>query len=43
VYVRQSLGFESPKFPDIVYKLSKALYRLKQASQLGMLGLRHFC
>jgi hypothetical protein len=28
VYVRQPLGFESPKYPDRVYKLSKALYRL---------------
>jgi hypothetical protein len=25
------LGFESPKYPDRVYKLSKALYGLKQA------------
>jgi hypothetical protein len=31
VYVRQPLGFESPKYPDRVYKLSKALYGLKQA------------
>jgi hypothetical protein len=31
VYVRQPPGFESPKYPDRVYKLSKALYRLKQA------------
>jgi hypothetical protein len=31
VYVRQSSGFESPKYPDRVYKLSKALYGLKQA------------
>jgi hypothetical protein len=30
VYVRQPLGFESPKYPDRVYKLSKALYGLKQ-------------
>jgi hypothetical protein len=29
VYVRQPLGFESPKYPDRVYKLSKALYGLK--------------
>jgi hypothetical protein len=29
VYVRQPLGFESPKCPDRVYKLSKALYGLK--------------
>jgi hypothetical protein len=31
VYVRQPLGFESPKYPDRVYKLSKVLYGLKQA------------
>jgi hypothetical protein len=31
VYVRQPPGFESSKYPDRVYKLSKALYRLKQA------------
>jgi hypothetical protein len=31
VYVRQPLGFESLKYSDRVYKLSKALYRLKQA------------
>jgi hypothetical protein len=31
VYVRQPPGFESPKYPDRVYKLSKALYGLKQA------------
>jgi hypothetical protein len=29
VYVRQPLGFESPKYPDRVYKLSKALYEFK--------------
>jgi hypothetical protein len=29
VYVRQPPGFESPKYPDRVYKLSKALYELK--------------
>jgi hypothetical protein len=33
VYVRQPLGFESPKYPDRVYKLSKALYEPKQASR----------
>jgi hypothetical protein len=32
VYVSQPLGFENPKYLDRVYKLSKALYRLKQAS-----------
>ncbi|WVZ71286.1 hypothetical protein U9M48_019888 [Paspalum notatum var. saurae] len=31
VYVRQSPGFESARFPDRVYKLRKALYGLKQA------------
>nr|GEW06744.1 putative ribonuclease H-like domain-containing protein [Tanacetum cinerariifolium] len=31
VYVCQSLGFEDPDFPDRVYKVEKALYRLHQA------------
>jgi hypothetical protein len=31
VYVRQPPGFESPKYPDRVYKVSKALYGLKHA------------
>jgi hypothetical protein len=31
IYVRQPPGFESPKYPDRVYKLSNALYGLKQA------------
>jgi hypothetical protein len=31
VYVRQPPGFESPIYPDRVYKFSKALYGLKQA------------
>jgi hypothetical protein len=30
VYVRQHLGFESPKYPDRLYKLSEDLYGLKQ-------------
>jgi hypothetical protein len=34
VYVRQPPGFESPKYPDRVYKLSKALYGLKQAPRV---------
>jgi hypothetical protein len=32
VYVRQPPGFKSPKYPDRVYKLSNALYGLKQTS-----------
>jgi hypothetical protein len=32
IYVRQPPGFENPKYPDRVYKLSKVLYGLKQAS-----------
>jgi hypothetical protein len=43
VYVGQPPGFESPKYPDKVNKLSKALYELKQAPQTCMLGLRCFC
>nr|GEX50220.1 retrovirus-related Pol polyprotein from transposon TNT 1-94 [Tanacetum cinerariifolium] len=31
VYVEQPLGFESSEFPNLVCKLNKALYRLKQA------------
>jgi hypothetical protein len=31
VYVRQPVGFENPKYPNRVYKLSKALYGFKQA------------
>jgi hypothetical protein len=30
VFVRQPPGFENPKCPKIVYKLSKALYEFKQ-------------
>jgi hypothetical protein len=46
VYVRQPPGFESPKYPDRVYKLSKALYGLKQApwalyARLKMFLLEH--
>jgi hypothetical protein len=46
VYVRQPQGFESPKYPDRVYKLSKALYGLKQApralyARLKMFLLKH--
>ena len=31
VYVKQPHGFENEKFPNNVNKLSKVLYRLKQA------------
>jgi hypothetical protein len=31
MYVSKPTGFESPKYPDRVYKFSKALYGLKQA------------
>ncbi|GKF07964.1 putative ribonuclease H-like domain-containing protein, partial [Tanacetum coccineum] len=31
MYVRQPPGFEDPDFPDKVYKVEKALYRLHQA------------
>jgi hypothetical protein len=31
VYVRQPPGFQSEKYPHLVYKLTKALYGLKQA------------
>ncbi|WVZ63868.1 LOW QUALITY PROTEIN: hypothetical protein U9M48_013466 [Paspalum notatum var. saurae] len=42
VYVRQSLGFESAKFPDRVYKLRKAFYGLKQAPRAWYARLKSF-
>jgi hypothetical protein len=42
VYVRQPLGFESPKYPDRVYKLSKTLYGLKQAPRAWYARLKTF-
>jgi hypothetical protein len=42
VYVRQPLGFESPKYPDRVYNISKALYGLKQAPQAWCTRLKTF-
>jgi hypothetical protein len=38
VFVRQLPGFKNPKYPKRLYKLSKALYRLKQHRGHGMLG-----
>jgi hypothetical protein len=42
VYVRQPPSFESPKYLDRVYKLSKALHGLKQASQAWYARLKTF-
>jgi hypothetical protein len=42
VYVRQPSGFESPKYPDRLYKLSKALYGLKKASRVWYARLKTF-
>jgi hypothetical protein len=42
VYVRQPPGFENPKYLDRVYELSKALYRLKQASRAWYDRLKMF-
>jgi hypothetical protein len=42
VYVRQPLGFENPKYPDRVYKLSKALYGLKKAPRAWYARLKTF-
>jgi hypothetical protein len=33
VFVSQSPGFKNPKYPNRVYKLSKALYKLKKTPQ----------
>jgi hypothetical protein len=42
VFVKQPLRFENPKYPNCVYKLSKALYRLKQAPQAWYARLKTF-
>jgi hypothetical protein len=42
VYVKQPPGFESAKFPYKVYRLRKALYRLKQAPRAWYGRLRGF-
>jgi hypothetical protein len=42
VFVRQSPGFENPKYPNTVYKLLKALYELKQAPRTWYARLKTF-
>jgi hypothetical protein len=42
VYVRQPPGFENPKYPNRVYKLSKDLYGLKQALRAWYARLKTF-
>jgi hypothetical protein len=42
VYVRQPPDFENPKYPNRVYKLSKALYGLMQALQAQYARLKTF-
>jgi hypothetical protein len=42
IYVRQPPGFENPKYPDRVYKLSNALYRLKQVLRSWYARLKTF-
>jgi hypothetical protein len=42
VYVEQPPSFEDSEYPNHVYKLSKALYRLKQAPRAWYECLRNF-
>jgi hypothetical protein len=42
VYVQQPPGFKDSEYPNHVYKLSKALYRLKQAPRSWYECLRNF-
>jgi hypothetical protein len=42
VFVRQPIGFENPKYPDGVYKLSNDLFGLKQAPQTWYASLKTF-
>jgi hypothetical protein len=42
VFIRQPLGFENSKYPNRMYKLSKALYGFKQASRAWYARLNTF-
>jgi hypothetical protein len=42
VYVEQPPGFEDDRYPDHVYKLSKALYGIKQAPRTWYECLKDF-
>jgi hypothetical protein len=42
VYVEEPPGFEDPNLPNHVYKLHKALYRLKQAPRAWYECLKEF-
>jgi hypothetical protein len=42
VFVRQPPGFKNPKYPNRLYKLSKALYELKQAPRAWYARLKTF-
>lgn len=42
VYVKQPPSFENEKFPNHVYKLSKAFYELKQARRAWYDRLKNF-
>jgi hypothetical protein len=42
VVVRQPPGFEKPKYSNTVYKLSKALYELKQSPRVWYARLKTF-
>jgi hypothetical protein len=42
VYIDQPSGFEDPRYPNHVYRLSKVLYELKQAPRSWYEHLRNF-
>jgi hypothetical protein len=42
VFVRQPLGFKNLKYPNRLYKLSNALYELKQAPQAWYARIKTF-